>query len=137
MWPQLLTALFGCIDKVLPDPQAAAAAKLEAMKLQASAAGAQLEADTRLALAQIGVNQADAAGQGAMQRNGRPFILWVCGVALAWDTVLRPVATFGAALAGHPLPVLPNLSTDQLYGLLFGLLGLGGLRTVEKVKGVA
>ena len=40
MWPQLLTALFGCIDKVLPDPQAAAAAKLEAMKLQASAAGA-------------------------------------------------------------------------------------------------
>ena len=72
-----------------------------------------------------------------MQRNGRPFILWVCGVALAWDTVLRPVATFGAALAGHPLPVLPNLSTDQLYGLLFGLLGLGGLRTVEKVKGVA
>ena len=135
MWPSLITALFGVIDKVIPDPQAAAAAKLEALKLQTSLAGAQLEAETRLALAQTDINKADAAGQSAMQRNARPFILWTCGVALSWDTVLRPMLTLGAALSGHPLPVLPNLSTEQLYGLLTGILGLGGLRTVEKVKG--
>jgi hypothetical protein len=137
MWPQLLAAVFGIIDKVVPDPQAAASAKLEAMKMQASAEGAKLEAETRLALAQIGVNQADASGQSSMQRNARPFILWVCGAALAFDTLAKPVIMYAAAMAGHPLPPMPNLSSDQLYGLLFGVLGLGGFRTIEKVKGAA
>lgn len=137
MWPQLLTAIFGIVDKVIPDPAAAAAAKLEAMKLQATSEGAELEAQTRLALAQIGVNQADAGGQSPMQRNGRPFILWVCGVALAFDTVVKPMALYAAAWAGHPLPAMPNLSSDQLFGLLSGILGLGAMRSVEKVKGAA
>lgn len=137
MWPQLLAGLFGIIDKVVPDPQAAAAAKLQAMQMQNTADGQKLEADMKIALAQIGVNQADAQGASAMQRNGRPFIVWVCGVALAWDTVLRPMITYAAAYAGHPIPVLPNLSTDQLYGILAGVLGLGGFRTIEKVKGAA
>lgn len=137
MWPQLLAGLFSLIDKVIPDPQAAAAAKLEALKLQDSKEGRDLEAATRLQLAQINVNSADASGQSAMQRNGRPFILWVCGFAMAWDTLIRPVLTYGAAMAGHPLPALPNLSSDQLYAVLGGLLGLGSLRTVEKVKGAA
>lgn len=137
MWPQLLAAIFGIVDKVIPDPQAAAAAKLEAMKLQASQAGQELEAQTRLALAQIDVNKADAQGASPMQRNWRPFIGWVCGIALAWDTIGRPVATLAWVMAGHTAPVLPNLSSEQLYGLLAGLLGLGSLRTVEKVKGSA
>lgn len=137
MWPQLLGMLFGIIDKVLPDPQAAAVAKVKAMELHASGEGAQLEAATRLALGQIEVNKADASGASAMQRNGRPFILWVCGVAMAWDTVMRPVITYGAALAGHPLPEMPNLQTEQLYTVLGGILGLGSLRTVEKVRGAA
>jgi hypothetical protein len=135
VWPQLLTAIFGIVDKVIPDPQAAAAAKLQAMQMQATAEGQKLESDTRLALAQLEVNKADAQSSSAMQRNGRPFIVWVCGVALAWDTVARPMITYAAAYAGHPIPPLPNLSTDQLYGILAGVLGLGGFRTIEKVKG--
>lgn len=137
MWPQIFAALFGLIDKVVPDPQAAASAKLEAIKLQASAEGQQLEAATRLALAQIDTNRVDAGGASPMQRNARPFILWVCGAALAFDTLAKPIITYGAALAGHPLPPMPNLSNDQLYGLLFGVLGLGGYRTIEKIKGAA
>lgn len=133
----LLPVITSVIDKIFPDKAAADAAKLEVLRMQQSGELAALQADTSLALAQIGVNKADAAGASPMQRNGRPFILWVCGVALAWDTVARPMITFGAALAGHPLPPIPNLSTEQLYGLLFGLLGLGGLRSIEKVKGVA
>lgn len=135
MWELLLTPIFKIIDKVIPDPAAAQAAKLEAMKLQASKEGADLAASLQINLAQISVNQADASGQSPMQRNGRPFILWVCGVALAWDTVLRPVVTYGAAMWGHPLPTMPNLQTEQLYSILAGVLGLGTLRTVEKVKG--
>lgn len=137
MWPQLLAAFFGIIDKVLPDPQAAAAAKLEAMKLQASEEGAKLEADTRLALAQMDINKADAQGQSPMQRNGRPFVIWVCGVAMAWDTILRPMATFAFVMAGHPVPPMPTLSSDQLYSTMGMLLGLGGMRSFDKLKGVA
>lgn len=137
MWPQLLSAIFGIVDKVIPDPQAAAAAKMEAIKLQASADGAALEASTRLSLAQLDVAKADASGQTSMQRNARPFILWVCGVALAFDTLAKPLILYGAALAGHPVPPIPSLSSDQLYSVLFGVLGLGGLRTVEKIKGAA
>lgn len=137
MWPTLLTAIFGLVDKVIPDPQAAALAKMEAMKLQASAVGQELEASTRLALGQLEVAKVDAASQSPMQRNGRPFILWVCGVALAFDTICKPCILYAAALAGHPLPPIPNLSSDQLFGLLSGILGLGGFRTIEKVKGAA
>jgi hypothetical protein len=132
MWPALLTAIFGLVDKVIPDPQAAAAAKLEAMKLQSSAAGQELEASTRLALGQLEVAKVDAASQSPMQRNGRPFILWVCGVALAFDTIAKPCILYAAALTGHPLPPIPNLSSDQLFGLLSGILGLGAMRSWDK-----
>lgn len=137
MWQLLVPLIGNVLDKVIPDPQAAAAAKLEALKLAQTGQLAELDAQTKLALAQIGVNQADSQGASPMQRNWRPMIGWVCAAALAWDTILRPMIFFGMAAAGKPLPVMPTLSTDQLYGLLFGLLGLGGLRTVEKVKGAA
>lgn len=137
MWPQLLPLLGGILDKVIPDPQAAATAKLEALRLAQSGELAELDARTRLALAQIGVNQADAGGSSPMQRNWRPAIGWVCAAALAWDTILRPAVTFVLVLNGKQVPPLPSLSNDQLYGLLFGLLGLGAYRTVEKVRGAA
>lgn len=137
MWNLLLPMLSGVLDKILPDPQAAAAAKLEALRLAQAGELAELDAQTKLALAQIGVNQADAAGASPVQRSWRPAIGWVCAAALAWDTLLRPMLTFVLAFVGKPVPPIPSLSSDQLYGLLFGLLGLGGLRTVEKVKGAA
>jgi hypothetical protein len=127
----------GLLDKLIPDPQAAAAAKLEALKLAQSGELAELDAQVKLALAQVDVNKADASGASPMQRNWRPAIGWVCAAALAWDTIGRPVVTYGLAISGHQVPALPSLASEQLYSLLFGLLGLGALRTVEKVKGAA
>lgn len=132
----LIDIIKNVLGKVLPDPQAQAAAQAQALELIANGTFDQRNAQA-LALAQIDVNKSDAAGQSAMQRNGRPFILWVCGVAMAWDTIARPMISYAGAYAGHPIPDLPNLSSDQLYGVLFGILGLGSLRTVEKVKGAA
>lgn len=140
MNPLLLAPLIDIIKsvlgKVLPDPQAQAAAQAHALELIANGTFDQRNAQA-IALAQIDVNKEDAAGQSALQRNGRPFVLWVCGVAMAWDTIIRPIVSYAAVMAGHPVPALPNLSSDQLYGVLFGILGLGSLRTVEKVKGAA
>ena len=122
------------IKKLFPDPAAQADANLKLLQLAQTGELAALAAQTDIAKAQIAVNLADAAGQSPMQRNGRPFIIWVCGVALAWDTVLRPMVTYGAAWAGHALPELPNLQTEQLYSIMAGVLGLGALRSVDKAK---
>ena len=135
MWQALIPILGTLFDRVLPDPAAAQAAKLQVMELAQKGELAALDAETRLALAQVETNKADAQGASPMQRNWRPAIGWVCAAALAWDTIGRPTLTFGLAMTGHTVPDMPVLSSDQLYGLLFGLLGLGGLRTVEKVKG--
>lgn len=138
MWPTLIPILAQLLEKILPDPAAAADAKLKLLELAQSGELAKLEADKAITLAQIDVNKADAAGASWLQRNWRPFIGWVCGFALAWDTILRPMLTYGYTMAtGHAVPPMPTLSSEQLYSLLFGLLGLGGYRTFEKVKGAA
>ena len=125
------------LKKLFPDPAAQADAQFKLLQLAQTGELAAMQSANDLARAQIAVNLADATGCSPMQRNARPFILWVCGVALAWDTVLKPMLTYGAALAGHPLPALPNLQTEQLYTLMGGVLGLGGYRTIEKIKGAA
>lgn len=140
MNPLLLSGIFqvaqGLLDRLFPDPEKKAAAQLELIKLQQSGELAQLAASTDLAKAQLAVNQAEAASPSLFVSGWRPAIGWVCGLALTYQFVLRPLGAFVAAYFGHPLPNLPGLD-DTLWQLLFGMLGLGGLRTVEKIKGVA
>lgn len=85
---------------------------------------------------QIQTNQAEAASPNVFTSGWRPFVGWVCGAALAYQYVLRPLVAWAFAIAGHPLPEMPGLD-DTLWELLFGMLGLGSLRTVEKIKGAA
>ena len=66
----------------------------------------------------------------------RPFILWVCGFALAYACMLRPLIFDIAMLSGSSF-YMPELDDELLSTALFGLLGLGGLRTFEKSKKVA
>ena len=90
-----------------------------------------------LALAQLEVNKQEAAHRNIFVAGWRPFIGWICGVSVAWHFVLSPVAVFVATLAGTEIPPLPAFDMDSLMTVLLGLLGLGGLRTWEKTKGVA
>lgn len=137
MWQLLLPAITGIIDKIIPDAKAAADAKLRALELAQAGQLAELESVKALALAQMEVNKAEAQSGNAFAGGWRPLVGYVCAAALAWDTILKPMLVTGMAFAGHPAPALPDLSSEQLYSLLFGLLGLGSLRTVEKVKGAA
>src|ERR1700704_2573287 len=94
MW-EMLIPLFGKIfDKVMPDPAAAAAAKLEVMRLAQTGELAQLTADTQLAVAQIDVNKAEATNPSLFVSGWRPFIGWVCGTGCAWNWVGLPAAQF-------------------------------------------
>jgi hypothetical protein len=124
------------IDKLIPDPQAKAAAQLEAMRL--AQAGAFKDIDTQLQrdLAQIGVNQAEASSPDFFRSGWRPFVGWICGVGLGVQFLVSPLATWVASLLGHPI-AFPPLDMGTLMTLLAGMLGLGTLRTAEKVKGVA
>lgn len=91
----------------------------------------------QLALAQIEVNKAEAASNSVWKGGWRPFVGWVCGTAFAYHFVVQPLAIFGLAAYGIEVPPLPDFDMGQLMTVLMGMLGLGGLRSFEKYKGVA
>lgn len=117
------------IDRLWPDPTQRDQAKLELLKLQQTG-------ELQGIAGQLGINEAEAASASVFVAGWRPFIGWVCGVALAYQFVARPLIAFGLVLHGSALPEMPGLDST-LWELLFGMLGLGTLRTAEKFKGVA
>jgi len=90
-----------------------------------------------LAKGQIEVNKQEAASRNVFVAGWRPFVGWVCGVAMAWHFVGAPLVMFFAAMFGADMPDLPTFDMDSLMTVLLGMLGLGGLRTYEKYRGVA
>jgi hypothetical protein len=90
-----------------------------------------------LATAQIEVNKAEASSGSLFKGGWRPFIGWVCGGAFAYHFVLQPVIVFGVLTAGIDLPPLPEFDMASLMTVMMGMLGLGGLRTYEKQKGLS
>ena len=136
MWQLLIPAVTQVLDKVIPDPQAAADAKLKALELAQKGELAVLDAELRLALGQIEVNKVEATTD--LFRGGwRPAVGWVCVVGLGYQFILQPLLPWVVALFGAQVPPLPAIDTEDLMVLLTGMLGLGGLRTFERVKGKA
>lgn len=134
MWQALIPAVVSVIDKVLPDPQQAAEAKMRALELAQKGELAALDADVRMALGQMEVNRAEA--QTDLFRGGwRPATGWCCVAGLAYQFILQPVLPWVVALLGAEVPPLPTIDNETLLVLLTGMLGLGGLRTFERVKG--
>ena len=117
------------LDRVIPDKNAREAAKEELAR-------AINEQDFQLALEQIKVNEAEASSDNLFKSGWRPAIGWVCGIAFSLHFVFFPILDWFLVLFGHTAIVIPfDMST--LMTVLGGLLGLGGLRTFEKMKGVA
>ena len=83
------------------------------------------------------VNKAEAASDSVWKGGWRPFVGWVCGAAFAYHFVIQPLAIFVIAAYGMEVPSLPVFEMGQLMTVLMGMLGLGGLRSFEKTKGVA
>jgi hypothetical protein len=121
------------LDLIFPDPTEKAKAQLALLELQQRGELAQLEAQVQLALGQLEVNKVEAAG-GFFRSGWRPAVGWICAFSLAYEYVARPLFAWASEAWWH-VPVPPVLATDTLYPLLFGLLGLGAYRTVEKIRG--
>lgn len=123
------------LDKFFPNPADAAQAKLELFKLQQSGELAQLAADTSVATKQADINIEEAKNPNLFVSGWRPAIGWTCGCAFFAKYVGGPMVFVIAQYAGHPF-VLPTMDFSELMPILFGMLGLGAMRTFEKVKGV-
>jgi hypothetical protein len=125
----LVGPITGLLNKFIPDAG-------ERAKLAHEIATMAEKHAHEIALAQIAVNKEEAASGSLFKGGWRPFIGWVCGSAFAYHFVLQPIMIFGIAAYGLDLPALPVFDMASLMTVLGGLLGLGGLRTFEKVKGV-
>lgn len=124
------------IDRLWPDPAKADAAKLELLKMTQSGEPAQLAASADLAKAQAATNSSEAQNANLFVSGWRPAVGWVCAAGLFSQFIVRPFAQFLAHLAAHPIDY-PSLDLGTLLTQLFGMLGLGTLRTVDKINGVA
>jgi hypothetical protein len=124
----------GIINRLFPDPAAAAAAQLELLKMQQNGDLAQLAADTDLAKLQIQTNIAEAAGNW-FTAGWRPCIGWVCGAGLAYAALIEPFARFIAKVWFGYVGDFPVIDTNLTMQILMGMLGLGAMRSVEKIKG--
>ena len=115
------------LERLIPDKTAAATAKNALEQMRASGELAQIAG-------QLSINQAEAANPNWFVAGWRPFVGWICGAALGCNMILRPLLAWSSALVGHAVD-LPSLDMTTLSTLLMAMLGLGVLRTVEKVQG--
>ena len=88
-------------------------------------------------LVQAEINKIEAAHKSLFVASWRPFIGWVCGLALFYNFVLRDLLVWGLTLSHADTPPPPVLHIDVLTTILYALLGLGGMRTFEKWQGRA
>ena len=114
---------------LIPDPNARAKAAEEYQR-EVLAMAAKAEADQR------DINRTEAQHASIFVSGWRPAIGWVCAAALGFQYLLRPLLSWAGGVWWPELPPLPGLDAN-LWELMFGMLGLGSLRTFEKSKGVA
>lgn len=118
------------VNKIFPDAS-------EEQKSALQAGLAKLTAETELAKGQQAINVEEAKSDKLFIAGWRPFIGWTCGIAFAYTLVVQPFLIFLCAVFDKILPQLPNIDTNLLGWALGGILGLGAMRTTEKIKGVA
>lgn len=125
---EVATLATSIVDRLFPDKtqaeKDAAAAQIQILTLQAQQAQGQTD-----------VNKQEAASTSLFVAGWRPFVGWICGVGFL-ISFLGPLISYVVALVGKTGVVFPQLDTSTLMTLLMGMLGLGGMRTFEKISGI-
>ena len=134
MWQLLIPAVSGILDKILPDPQQAADAKIKVLEMAQRGELAVLDAEVKLAMGQLEVNKVEA-GTDLFRGGWRPATGWACVFGLVYQFLLQPILPWAVALFGVTVPPLPAIDNETLMVLLTGMLGLGGMRSFEKIRG--
>ena len=126
----ILPGITDIIGRFLPEDKEARAKAEREIEQQLSTHLARID------IAQLEVNKEEAKSRNVFIAGWRPFIGWTCGIALCWTYILQPIAQFVLAQTGHLID-LPGLDMSTMMPVLLGMLGLGGLRTFEKFKGIS
>ena len=139
MNPLVISGLFSAaqslIERFFPDPEKQAEAQRALLQMQQNGELALLASETDLAKLQIQVNVEEAKSTNWFVAGARPFIMWTCGVALAYVSIVEPVSRFVAKVWFGYVGDFPIIDTNLTMQILMGILGLGAYRTAEKIKG--
>lgn len=133
IWNLLAPIVGPVIDKLvdrLPNPNERARAR-EEMEREF------MEAVNNSAELQAKINLQEAKHKSVFVAGWRPFIGWICGIALAWAFLVQPVVIWAVAVWAPEVTGLPEIKTEGLFTLVMAMLGMGTLRTFEKTKGVS
>ena len=125
----LIGPVSGILDKFVEDKDQKAALAHEIATMSDNHAQQAL-------LAQLEINKAEAASGSLFKGGWRPAVGWVCALAFAYHYLLQPLLIFILTASGVDLPELPVFDMSTLLTVLGGLLGIGGLRSYEKTKGL-
>jgi hypothetical protein len=129
----LLTTLIGpatqLLDKFVEDKDQKAKLAHELATMADKMANEQV-------MAQLEINKAEAASGSLFKGGWRPAVGWICAIAFAYHFIVKDLIIFGASFAGADLPELPEFEMGTLLTVLGGMLGIGGLRSYEKTKGL-
>jgi hypothetical protein len=120
--------LFQRLISLIPDKEKAAEQAFEMNKLL-------LQLDTDFAKSQMAINEKEASSNSLFVAGGRPAIIWICATALGWQVIGVPFFSFWLAVL-HYSVTLPSIDSSYLSLLLLPLLGLSGMRSVDKYNGV-
>ena len=130
MIDKLIGPVTSLLDKFIPDADTK-------VKLAHEVATMAQNHAQELAKGQLEVNRVEAAHKSLFVAGWRPFLGWILASAMGWHFIFAPVTIFVCAYLGVEIPELPVFDMDSLMTVLLGMLGLGGLRTAEKIKGVS
>lgn len=138
MWNLLIGPVAGVIDtvlkRVLPVEKISEA---EHARLEQELTLEMAKIDWQAIAGQLQINLEEAKHESVFVAGWRPFVGWTCGAAFAFHFIAVPVLLFGRSYLGWGLPsALPEFDMQSLLTVLLGMLGLGGMRTFEKLKGV-
>lgn len=122
------------LDRLFPDPEQRAKAQMEMLKLEQEGAFKELDAQLQVNLAQAAVNKEEAGSTSLYKSGWRPAFGWVGVFVLLSEFILRPYLPWAMEVFGFHVPQLPSIDTEMFWPLIFGLLGLSGMRTFEKTK---
>ena len=123
------------IERLIPDPSAQSAAKQRLAELHQAGDLALISANLQLNIEQIKLNAIEASGNNNFRSGWRPCIGWIGAAGIAYEFVLRPIIN-GVLIYFSHVDVMPNIDVSALMTLITGMLGLGGLRTIEKLQGI-
>ncbi len=124
------------LDRFIPDPAQKAAAEMELLRMAQAGEFKQIETELQLAQMQADVNKVEAGSSDPFTSRWRPSVGYVCAAGLAYAAIIEPCLRLAVTVYGVST-LLPAVDTTLTMQLLFGLLGLGGMRSYDKSKGSA